>query len=99
MEAANINYRTRRTPENPKGCGTRLLGMSQSYECEERFLDCAGRPLRRSEAERKSRPAPLGMTPWVLVAKGPYRAPRGRRFPARNGGRNRAAEPKSCATA
>jgi hypothetical protein len=33
------------------------------------------------------------------LAKGPYRAPRGRRFPASNGGRNRAAEPKSCATA
>src|SRR3989442_13505227 len=29
---------------------------------EERFLTCAGRPVRRSERERKSRPAPFGMT-------------------------------------
>jgi len=32
-------------------------------KCEERFLDCAGRRFRRSENGRKSRPAPLGMTP------------------------------------
>src|SRR6266446_3478864 len=29
---------------------------------EERFLTCAGRPFHRSERERKSRPAPFGMT-------------------------------------
>src|SRR5438445_13205046 len=29
---------------------------------EERFLDCAGRRVRRSERGGKSRPAPLGMT-------------------------------------
>ena len=29
---------------------------------EERFLDCAGRPDRRSKAGRESRPASLGMT-------------------------------------
>jgi alcohol dehydrogenase (cytochrome c) len=32
---------------------------------EERFLDCAGRPLRRSEAKGKNRPAPLEMTGFV----------------------------------
>jgi len=31
------------------------------YKSEERFLDCAGRRVRRSERGRKSRPAPLGM--------------------------------------
>jgi hypothetical protein len=32
------------------------------YKCEEGFLDCAGRRVRRCERGRKSRPASLGMT-------------------------------------
>ncbi len=42
------------------GCATK--DESDGRQSEERFLDCAGRRVRKSERGRKSRPAPLGMT-------------------------------------
>src|SRR5207245_8054406 len=45
-------------------CPCRKLRLATKETDEERFLDYAGRRVRRSERGRKSRLAPLGMT-WV----------------------------------
>ena len=40
---------------------------SRKQKAEERFLDSAGRRVRRSKRGRKNRPAPLGMTVFSIA--------------------------------